>query len=270
MVRDGLILVRLIGLAGQWWVSSGDAEWRRAIRPWVALSFAGLATVAVAAALPSGPRTVAFGVAAALDLFSAWRAGDGEWRLYPEHFAERHGLFVIIALGESLIAAGTFAADQPRTGVLLAAVIFAVAGACALWWTYFAGAKGALEETMHRTASRERGSYARDVYSLLHFPIIGGVVGFAVAIEEAVAHPTEHLEPAGALALVVGVALFVGCTGVALLRARAGWPVVRALGVAALLGSYPLAVAWSAPSALAWVAAIVVVVAAAEALVAQR
>ncbi|CAN5920885.1 low temperature requirement protein A [soil metagenome] len=258
------ILVRLIGIAGQWWVSAGDAAWRGAIRPWAILSFGGLAAVALAAALPPGPRTVLFAAAVGLDLFSAWRAGSGEWRLYPEHFAERHGLFVIIALGESLIAAGINAGELEDTGTLLAVTVPAVVAACALWWTYFSRAKDALEEAMHWTPSRYRGRFARDVFSFLHFPIIGGVIGFAVAVVEAVHHPGDHLEPAAALALIIGVALFVGCTGLALLRARAEVPLVRAIGIVVLLASYPLLVTVSAATALTYVALVLVVVAAVD------
>lgn len=264
------ILVRLLGIAGQWWVAAGDAEWRSTVRPWAILSFSGLAAVALGAALPTGPRTVLFAAAVGLDLFSAARAGGGEWRLYPEHFGERHGLFVIIALGESLIAAGASAGDMERNGTLLAVTVPAVVGACALWWTYFSRAKGALEEAMHQTPSRDRGRFARDVFSFLHFPIIGGVIGFAVAIVEAVHHPADHLEPAAVLALIVGVALFVGCTGLALLRARVEVPVARAVGIVVLFVSYPLLAAAPAATALAYVAVVLVIVAAVDTVLPRR
>lgn len=268
------IAVRLVGIAGQWWVSAGDAEWRGAIRPWAILSFGGLAAVALAAALPPVPRTVVFGGAVALDLFSAWRAGSGEWRLYPGHFAERHGLFVIIVLGESLIAAGLNAEGLPRSSVLLAVVVPAVVGACGLWWTYFSRAKDALEEGMQQTPSRDRGRYARDVYSFLHLPIIAGVIGFAVAIVQAIHavehHPGDALETTGVWALIAGVSLFVGFTGLALMRARAGLPVVRGIAIVVLFASYPLLIAWPAAGALAWVAVLIVVVAAVDTVRSDR
>ena len=258
------IAVRLIGMGGQWWVSSGDVEWSSAVRTWVAFSFVGLAAVAVAAALPAPPRTAALAVAVALDVFSAWRAGSGEWRLFPSHFAERHGLFVIIALGESLIAAGVAASALPRDASLAAIAVPAVLATCALWWTYFGWAKDALEDAMHRLDSRARGWFGRDVYSLLHFPIIGGVIGHAVAIEKAVEHPNEHLEPAAALALAAGATLFVGCVGLALLRAHSRVPLFRAITVLALLASYPLLMTWPPTLALTLVAVIVAAVAAFE------
>ena len=244
------IAVRLIGMGGQWWVSSGDVEWRSAIRTWSVFSLAGLAAVAVAAALPASQRPAAFAVAIALDVLSAQRAGSGEWRLFPGHFAERHGLFVIIALGESLIAAGVAARDLPREETLAAAVILAVAATCALWWTYFGWAKDALEEAMHPLDSRQRGWFARDVYSLAHFPIICGVIGFAVAIEEAVHHPAEHLHTATAAALTGGAALFLGGVGGALMRAHRHVALVRAAAVVVLLVSTPFLTSVSATAAL--------------------
>jgi low temperature requirement protein LtrA len=258
------ILVRVLGIAGQWWVSSGDPVWRGAIRTWTMLSMAGLVAIAAAAVAPPDNRVALLAVAVAIDVFSATRAGAGEWRLFSAHFAERHGLFVIIALGESLIAAGVGTQGLPRSATLAAVVVPAVVGVCALWWTYFARARGQLEQAMEATASSRRARYARDVYSFLHFPIIGGVVGFAVAMEEAVAHPAEHLEPSAALALLIGAALFIGGTGLALLRAGAGRPAVRAGALVALAALYPLVVAWPPAGALTAVAAVVVVVAVVE------
>ncbi|HEX6256323.1 MAG TPA: low temperature requirement protein A [Euzebyales bacterium] len=258
------ILVRVLGIAGQWWVSAGDAEWRAAIRTWTMLSTAGLVAISAAAVAPPENRLALLAAAVAIDVFSATRAGGGEWRLFTGHFAERHGLFVIIALGESLIAAGVGARDLPRSATLAAVVVPAVIGVCALWWTYFAHARDRLEQAMEATPAPNRARYARDVYSFLHFPIIGGVVGFAVAMEEAVAHPADHLEPGAALALLIGAALFIGGTGLALLRAGAGRPVVRAGALVALAALYPPVVAWPPAAALTAVAAVVVTVAVAE------
>ena len=117
---------------------------------------------------------------------------------------------------------------------------------------------------MDATASRARGRYARDVYSFLHFPIIGGVVGFAVAMEEAVAHPAEHLAPSAAVALLAGAALFLGGTGLALLRAGVRRPTVRALAIVALAALYPLVVAWPPAGALTAVAVVVIAAAVTE------
>jgi low temperature requirement protein LtrA len=107
----------------------------------------------------------------------------------------------------------------------------------------------------------ERGWFARDVYSLGHFPVIGGVIGIAAAVEVAVHHPGEHLATPTAVALAVGAALFVGGVGLTLLRARRRVPVIRAVVVVAVLASLPLLTAWTAAAALTLVAVAVGVVA---------
>jgi low temperature requirement protein LtrA len=153
------------------------------------------------------------------DIVAAEIAGRAqEWDLHAGHLSERHGLFVIIALGESLIVAGTAVAAEERTAALTGVAILAVAVACLLWWTYFGWLKEALEHGASRATSREIGPLARDAFSLSHFPLVCGIVGFAVAIEEMVAHPED---PAGAAvvgALGVGVALFVGFSAVSYWR----------------------------------------------------
>lgn len=264
------IAVRLLGIGLYAWVAQGDRALQASVRNFTLVSAVGLVTVAIAVVLPAGPRTVVLAVAVALDLFAVSQAGGSEWRLFPAHFAERHGLFVIIALGEAVIAAGIASAEVDRTAQLAAVVVLAVAATCALWWTYFGRAQYALEQALHDHPSATRGRLARDLYTLGHFPVIAGVIAFAVAVEEAVAHPDEHLEPLVALALVVGVALFVGGVGLALLRAGHGVPLVRIVGVVVLAVTFPLLSTWPAIAALAIVTVIVAAIAVVERLVRGR
>ena len=152
-------------------------------------------------------------------------------------FAERHGLFVIIALGESLIVAGTAVASDERTPELIAAAGAALIVACLLWWTYFGWLKEALQDGLRATPAHDVGRVARDAFSLAHFALVCGIVGFAVAVEEIVAHPDEGLHSEVTLALGSGVALFVGFSAFALWRARGILLVPRlALLVATLVG----------------------------------
>ena len=103
-------------------------------------------------------------------------------------------MFVIIALGESLIIAGTAAAGESRSTDLmgLAAAGLAVVGL--LWWSYFAWFKTDLEEAFAAVAAEDRGAAGRDAYSLAHFPLVGGIVGFAIAADLMVLHPTDPVE----------------------------------------------------------------------------
>ena len=219
------LVVRVVGIWLQWLLVEDDAGWSSAVRRWTVMSSIGLIAVAVAVVVPPGYRFLALGIAALFDVLAAARAGQGEWRLHSGHFAERHGLFVIIALGESLIAAGITASGQAPTAVLLGVALIAVIAACALWWTYFGWVMRALEDSLARQPAARLGRAARDVYSFGHFPVIAGIIGFAVAIEECVAHPLEPLTTPVVIALITGVGLFIG--GVALALLLSGCPVSR-------------------------------------------
>lgn len=230
------ILLRVAGIALQWRLAVGDNAWTRGVKVWTAISSLGLIAVAAAAVLGPEQRFLALGIAAVLDIVAAARAGggDSEWRLFPGHFAERHGLIVIIALGESLIAAGVAASEAQITTPLLLLAMTTVITTCGLWWTYFGWVKDSLEERLAAQSPRALGAFARDVYSFAHYPIVAGVIGFAVAIEEALRHPGAPLAPAGVLALVVGIGLFLGGTGLALRLSGRGFPLGRAVAIVLL------------------------------------
>ena len=155
-----------------------------------------------------------------LDVVAALIAGNIEgWSLQPEHFAERHGLFVIIALGETLIVAAGRVTGALWTASLVVMAILAVAVTCALWWTYFPRAKPVLDHAIETSPSSKKNRIARDVYSLWHFVMLLGVIAYAFAVEEGVAHPGEPLAVEGRLALAVGLILFVGGMAIAIWRA---------------------------------------------------
>ena len=218
------VALRLLGLAVYFWVSVGHAERWRAVLGFAAFSGPGLVT-AVAGGLAEPPlRTWLWGLTVALDVLAAWRGGRaGGWDLRPAHFAERHALFVILALGESLIAAGGPAATAPRTADLVLTGLAAVVVACLMWWVYFAHAKPSIEEAVHARQDEERSAMARDAYSLLHFPVLCGIVAVAVAVEEAVAHPDRELPTPVAVTFVAGLALFLLGMAVAQRRAVDQW-----------------------------------------------
>jgi low temperature requirement protein LtrA len=102
---------------------------------------------------------------------------------------------------------------------LLIVAVLAVAIICGLWWSYFTRAKPLLDEALASRRAVEQSEMARDVFSLFHFPMLLGVIAFAVAVEEALAHPSDPLPLGGRVALAVGLFLFVGGTAVAIWRA---------------------------------------------------
>jgi low temperature requirement protein LtrA len=234
------LVVRLLGLALQVRVDleRGDIDDRNGVWRWAGASTVVLLVVLAGGFLGVEGRTWLWALAVCGDLAATSFAGRGYlWDLHAAHFAERHGLFVIIALGESLIVAGTAVASDERTPELIAAAGAALIVACLLWWTYFGWLKEALQDGLRATPAQDVGRVARDAFSLAHFALVCGIVGFAVAVEEIVAHPDEGLHSEVTLALGSGVALFVGFSAFALWRARGILLVPRlALLVATLVG----------------------------------
>ena len=110
------------------------------------------------------------------------------WKLAPEHFAERHGLVVIIALGESIVALGV-GADLGLTLGVATTAVFGVVLAFELWWIYFdIVAIANVRRLVRAPAGREQNELARDVYSYLHFPLVAAIVLVAFGLHEALAH----------------------------------------------------------------------------------
>ncbi len=214
------VLVRVIGLTIQARVASEYPEQRAAVRIWIAVSIGGLVAVLIGGLLGGSLQLWFWGIAILLDMVAAAIGGQAEgWNLHPEHFSERHGLFIIIALGETLIVAAGRVTAASWTSALLAVAVLAVAITCGLWWSYFSKAKLVLERALESVHGAERSTLARDAYSLIHFPMLCGVIAYAFAIEEIVAHPVELLPLATRLALAIGLVLFVGGMAIAIRRA---------------------------------------------------
>ena len=250
------VVVRIVGLALQAWVIGSDQ--RASISLWATLSLTGLTLVLIGGFAPPGPRVWFWLAALVADFATARLAGRRVWVLEPGHFVERHGLIVIIALGESLIAAGVASSAIERDLTFALTTSGAVIATCALWWTYFGTMHGRFEERMDSQGDTERGGFARDVFSFWHAAVVAGVISMAVAFEEAIAHPDAALERGPAAALTIGAALFVG--GLAAAAWRAGISVAvlpRSVVAFAALAATPLVSRVPAAAAL-WALAFVV------------
>jgi low temperature requirement protein LtrA len=214
--------LRVVGLLLYYWVAWSDPAQRRAVRVFGLFSVSGLISVLAGALLGGAALYACWALAIALDLAAAGIGGQLEgWNLHPEHFAERHGLIVIIALGEALIGAATGLAGSPRTPAVIVTGGLAVAVTCGLWWSYFSGVRETFE---HALASREgnaRSCLARDVFSVMHFPLLCGVIAMAAATEQALAHPDHALDVSVRTVLGTGAVLFVCGTAAATWRATA-------------------------------------------------
>ncbi len=225
------VLVRIIGLGLYIRVSlDSSPSHRTAVRTFALLSVGGLAAV-LAGGFSGGSATYWFwGLAIVLDIVAALVGVEaGDFDLHPDHFGERHGLFVIIALGETLIVAagGMSGVEVSLSHILVGAL--AVATTCALWWSYFGCAKPALDAALANATATDRAPLGRDVFTLMHFVMILGVIAFAVAIEKAILHPADALPWVGRLALALSVTLFTGGMALAIWRATRRLPLFRTL-----------------------------------------
>lgn len=207
-------------------------------------------TVLVIGSFFSGSTRLAIWiVAAVLFVMSALMGGrsDSEWAIDPVHFAERHSLFVIISLGEVLVAIGANGAGIAEatglTMISLAGIVATVAVACVLWWSYFAYVPKVVEHALTHPGTGGRGQVARDLFSFGHFPLVCGLIANAVVAKHVVQHPSGHLTSADRLMLFGSVLLFVG--GLMNLQWKSArsvswvrWATILAVGVLAACGSF--------------------------------
>ncbi|MFD7445745.1 low temperature requirement protein A [Streptomyces sp. NPDC059909] len=128
----------------------------------------------------------------------------------PSHLVERHGLLLIVAFGESIIAIGIGIGELPLTFGLFAGAFLALALTAALWWTYFVRDEGIAERVFARTPPLQRFKLALNAYYYYSFlPMLIGIAFLAAGVKKSIGHPGEQLSAGPALALAGGVALFL-------------------------------------------------------------
>ncbi|HWI72444.1 MAG TPA: low temperature requirement protein A, partial [Baekduia sp.] len=156
----------------------------------------------VVAGLFDGPvRTACWILAIAIDVGGLYVQGVEGWRVEAGHLAERHGLIVIIALGESVVSIGVGAEGQPLDADLIAGVLLGIATAAALWWAYFDVVAIVAERRFRRATGLERVLIARDSYTYLHLPMVAGIILFSLGVKKTLPHPGDALETIPAVGL---------------------------------------------------------------------
>ena len=153
-----------------------------------------------------------------IDVIGTLTVARLEWHVSPSHFAERFALIVIIALGESIVAIGIGTSELTRDATYAISVVVAFAGVAALWWAYFDFTAVAAERSLRRATPQARGPLARDVFTFFHYPVVLGIILYAVAAKKTLEHPLDPLSKPGRWALGLGIAFFLG--GFALMRFR--------------------------------------------------
>jgi low temperature requirement protein LtrA len=154
------------------------------------------------------------------------------WEVESEHFAERFRLFVIIALGESIVLIGVTAAGLELDAATVGALGLAFISTAALWWLYFTSIAALAERGLE--GAEQRTLVARDVYTYLHAVLVAGIVVAAVGFELVILHPTESLPSSEVLAVVAGPAIYLFAQAAMRLRMSGTVSRRRVGGIAAL------------------------------------
>ena len=202
------LLVLLLNLVLDAIAAKRDPDLRRALMGFAPMATIGAIGILVAGFVDGGAQTALWVVGLAV-LYGGALIGRGKgWSVSPAHFAERYGLIVIIALGESIIALGVGAAGFSLTAGIISAAVLGVVVVASLGWAYFAVIAVMSQRQHAQTSGAERARLARDYYSYLHLPMIAGIVLFALGLKTTIEHVDEPLDAVPAVALCGGLALY--------------------------------------------------------------
>ena len=260
------LIVRLLHLVLVAVGGRGDPGRRDALLHFAPTATIGASLILLAGFVEGDARIALWVVALAIDYLGPLVIGFGRGgQVAPEHFAERHGLIILIALGESIIALGVGAGLNLDTEVIVGALLGIVV-VSALWWLYFDVAAIFVRRRFVETTGLELAQFALRSYSYLHLPMIGGIVLFAFGLKTTLHHPGDALDTVPAVGLCGGAALYL-LTEVAFLYRTTGRVFRRrAIGTIVLFALIPVAIAIPALAALALVSAVCSLVVAYEVL----
>jgi low temperature requirement protein LtrA len=173
----------------------------------------------------------------AIDVVGTLTVARAEWGVSASHFAERFALIVIIALGESIVAIGIGTSGLERDATYALSVVIAFAGVAALWWAYFDFVAVAAARSLRQASPAARSPLARDVFTFFHYPVVLGIIFYAVAAKKTLEKPVDPLSDAGRWALGLGIAIFL--SGFVLMRyrviRRVAWERIAAAVVAVVI-----------------------------------
>jgi low temperature requirement protein LtrA len=231
----------------------------KAIVGLIPFNLAGAGLVLIGGALGGDAQYALWALAFALLWISPKLIDDSGFEIRAGHFVERHGLIVIVAIGESIVAVGIGAEGLPVDFDLLAAAFLGLALSAGLWWSYFGADEDLAERRMAAAPMRERPRLAINAYGYAHIPILLGIVATACALKAATGHAFDELEEAKAIFLGGGVAVFL--LGEAWFRGtlRMGAAGGRVVAAAAAVATIPIG---SHVSAAAQIVVLIAVIAA--------
>ena len=229
--------------------SRGDRDLLAAVLRYVPWALSGATLILVAGFVHGGLKPILWLAALVIGLFGPLLGGMSGWRIQPAYFVERHGLIVIIAIGESLIAIGLGERHSGLSAGVIVAALLGFVVAASFWLAYFDFFPIRVERMLADRTGEERTALARDVYTYLHLPMVAGIVLFAFAMKTTLAHVDEKLGTISALGLCGGPALYL--LAYVALRVRVSQTVGRGRLVAAIACALLFPVALAAPALVA-------------------
>jgi low temperature requirement protein LtrA len=240
------LMVRAVHLTLYAVAAAGDRELRRQLTITSGPLLASAALLIPGVLLGGWTQTLLFAGALLVDWVGVYLTSrQRNWRLHsPAHWTERHGDFIILAIGESVVAVGVGAAQQPISGPLLSAAILGVATAVGLWWLYFDVASLAAEHQLIEARGQARVRLAVEAYTYGHFPIVAGIVLAALGMEGVLAH-ADASGPLGAFyaaALFGGVALYLAGYLLFKRRMHGALSLPRLVAICVFLAALPAAI----------------------------
>ena len=200
------------------------------------------ALLVIAAGFARG-RTLEYslwGAAMLLQFATPYLSGIGDFRIQPGHFVERHGLLMLVAFGESVVAIGIGAAGLHLDSGVIAAAVLGLALVACLWWAYFVGDSERAEAALASAAPGERPWLAINGFFYAHIPMLLGVVFIAAGVSSAIGHAAEPLALGPSAALAGGVLLYLAGDVAFRRTLRIGSGAARAVAAVVALGSIPL------------------------------
>jgi low temperature requirement protein LtrA len=253
----GYLAVRLLHAALFALAARGDPHLARVVLSLVRSLIPGAGLIILASVAFEGTaRDVLWLLAVVLDYGLVLAAGAEGWHVHARHFAERFGLVMIIAFGESIVAIGVGAEGIELGFEAVVAALLATGIVCALWWAYFDVVAVVAEERFTAAEGAAQLRMARDSYALLHLPMIAGVVLFALGVKKVLEHTGDPLKDMPAVALCGGVALYLLAHVAFRVRNVGSISVPRIVAAIACLALIPVAMSVAGVLSLALVAAV--------------
>ena len=196
-------------------------------------------------------------VAALLLWVTPWFTSTEGFVIQARHFVERHGLVIIVALGESIVVIGVGVGARPVDLELVLVVLLSLALSASLWWLYFRDEDG-VEQAMVEAPEPRRARLALVGFGYWHYGLLLGVVSVAAGLKKAVGDPYDPLGTSIGSELALGVALFVACTAGFAAALGLGFRRERIVAAVLALATIPVGTEWTAAAEIAALTAIVV------------